>query len=69
MFLVGEESSTLESLQFDLATMEVATKKFSLENRIGEGGFGDVYKVIECNYKNICKCLFCFYLFVLFYLT
>lgn len=42
----GEESSTLESLQFDLATMEVATKKFSLENRIGEGGFGDVYKGI-----------------------
>ncbi|KAK7357543.1 hypothetical protein VNO80_16832 [Phaseolus coccineus] len=42
----GEESSTLESLQFDLATMEVATKKFSHENRIGEGGFGDVYKGI-----------------------
>jgi len=45
--LVGEESSTLESLHFDLATMEVATKKFSHENRIGEGGFGDVYKVIK----------------------
>ncbi|XP_022641394.1 cysteine-rich receptor-like protein kinase 10 isoform X2 [Vigna radiata var. radiata] len=42
----GEESSTLESLQFDLATVEVATKKFSHENRIGEGGFGDVYKGI-----------------------
>jgi len=27
--------------------MEVATKKFSHENRIGEGGFGDVYKVIK----------------------
>ncbi|QCE08399.1 serine/threonine-protein kinase PBS1 [Vigna unguiculata] len=44
--LVGEESSTLESLQFDLAIIEVATKKFSHENRIGEGGFGDVYKGI-----------------------
>ncbi|XP_047154509.1 cysteine-rich receptor-like protein kinase 10 [Vigna umbellata] len=42
----GEESSTLESLHFDLATIEVATKKFSHENRIGEGGFGDVYKGI-----------------------
>ncbi|XP_028221450.1 cysteine-rich receptor-like protein kinase 25 isoform X3 [Glycine soja] len=40
----GEESATLESLQFGLVTIEAATNKFSYEKRIGEGGFGVVYK-------------------------
>lgn len=43
--LVGNEYTTLESLQFDLVTIEAATNKFSPENRIGRGGFGEVYKV------------------------
>ena len=30
---------------FDLATVKSATKNFSLENMIGKGGFGPVYKV------------------------
>ncbi|KAK9936145.1 hypothetical protein M0R45_013005 [Rubus argutus] len=40
----GNEISTLESLQFDLATIEAATNQFSVNNRLGEGGFGVVYK-------------------------
>lgn len=40
----GNESATLESLQFNLATIEAATKKFSFENKIGKGGFGEVFK-------------------------
>nr|KYP75093.1 Cysteine-rich receptor-like protein kinase 25 [Cajanus cajan] len=40
----GEESSILEGLQFDLATIKVATNNFSHENKIGKGGFGEVYK-------------------------
>ncbi|KAK7308808.1 hypothetical protein RJT34_05057 [Clitoria ternatea] len=40
----GEELNTLESLQFSLATIEVATNKFSPGNKIGRGGFGVVYK-------------------------
>ncbi|KAL5579021.1 hypothetical protein UlMin_011463 [Ulmus minor] len=36
--------STIESLQFDLATIEAATNKFSVDNKLGEGGFGEVYK-------------------------
>ncbi|KAL2324344.1 hypothetical protein Fmac_023402 [Flemingia macrophylla] len=42
----GEESSILEGLQFDLATIKVATNNFSQENKIGQGGFGEVYKGI-----------------------
>ncbi|CAI9771905.1 unnamed protein product [Fraxinus pennsylvanica] len=37
----GEE---VESHRFDLATIAAATKFFSLPNKIGEGGFGNVYK-------------------------
>jgi hypothetical protein len=32
-------------LQFDLATIEAATNHFSDDNKLGEGGFGAVYKV------------------------
>ncbi|WVZ08729.1 hypothetical protein V8G54_022075 [Vigna mungo] len=42
---VGNESLTLEPLQFNLATLKAATNNFSDENRIGKGGFGEVYKV------------------------
>ncbi|XP_020216964.1 cysteine-rich receptor-like protein kinase 10 [Cajanus cajan] len=36
--------STVESLQFDFGTIEAATNKFSVDNKLGEGGFGEVYK-------------------------
>ncbi|XP_060173296.1 cysteine-rich receptor-like protein kinase 25 [Lycium barbarum] len=35
---------TTESLQYDFSTIEAATNCFSMENKIGVGGFGDVYK-------------------------
>lgn len=41
-YLGGEEIS---SLQFDLSTLTIATKNFSDDNKLGEGGFGQVYKV------------------------
>ena len=40
----GEEN--LELPLFDLATISTATNNFSIENKIGEGGFGPVYRVI-----------------------
>ncbi|KAL9317372.1 hypothetical protein ACSQ67_013889 [Phaseolus vulgaris] len=43
---VGAESSILEGLQFDLATIKLATDNFSNESEIGKGGFGEVYKGI-----------------------
>ncbi|KAI3710409.1 hypothetical protein L2E82_40189 [Cichorium intybus] len=38
------EIGTVSSLQFDLATIEATTNNFSIENKIGQGGFGSVYK-------------------------
>ncbi|XP_030456849.1 cysteine-rich receptor-like protein kinase 25 [Syzygium oleosum] len=39
-----KQISELNSLQFDLRTIEAATNKFSNNNKLGEGGFGPVYK-------------------------
>ncbi|KAM3239251.1 hypothetical protein P3L10_014285 [Capsicum annuum] len=40
----ADEISTVESLQYHLNTIRAATSNFSSENKIGEGGFGVVYK-------------------------
>ncbi|GLT64226.1 hypothetical protein SLA2020_367320 [Shorea laevis] len=39
-----DEISSTESLQFDFSTIKVATDNFSAANKLGEGGFGAVYK-------------------------
>ncbi|KAK7357536.1 hypothetical protein VNO80_16825 [Phaseolus coccineus] len=49
----GEESSILEGLQFDLATIKLATDNFSNESEIGKGGFGEVYKGILSDGRHI----------------
>ncbi|KAM3701783.1 hypothetical protein ACJW30_05G200600 [Castanea mollissima] len=45
--------TTIESLQFDLATIQAATNKFSEDNKLGGGGFGEVYKGILLNRQEI----------------
>ncbi|GJZ35187.1 kinase RLK-Pelle-DLSV family protein [Tanacetum coccineum] len=35
---------TTESLQYDFGTVQVATNDFSVDNKLGQGGFGAVYK-------------------------
>ncbi|KAF8029662.1 hypothetical protein BT93_E2172 [Corymbia citriodora subsp. variegata] len=40
----AKELTTVESLQFDLAIIQVATNYFSHENKLGEGGFGEVFQ-------------------------
>lgn len=41
-----DEMITAESLQVDFSTIRAATDDFSEENKLGQGGFGSVYKVI-----------------------
>ena len=43
--VVEDEMVTVESLQFDFSTLEAATNNFSADNKLGEGGFGGVFKV------------------------
>ncbi|KRG91208.1 hypothetical protein GLYMA_20G139900v4 [Glycine max] len=50
---VVDDLTDVESLQFDLATIEAATNGFSDENKIGQGGFGVVYKGILPNRQEI----------------
>ncbi|KAL4562469.1 hypothetical protein LXL04_034674 [Taraxacum kok-saghyz] len=44
---------TEDSLQFELRAIEAATNNFSLDNKIGEGGFGGVYKGVLGNGQEI----------------
>ncbi|WOG85276.1 hypothetical protein DCAR_0104464 [Daucus carota subsp. sativus] len=39
-----EDIGSAESLQYDFGTIEVATNYFSESNKLGQGGFGAVYK-------------------------
>ncbi|OIT35706.1 cysteine-rich receptor-like protein kinase 10 [Nicotiana attenuata] len=47
------EISTAESLQYQFTTIQAATTNFSADNKIGEGGFGVVYKGILPNGQEI----------------
>ena len=40
-----EDSKTDELAQFEFATIKFATNNFSDANKLGQGGFGIVYKV------------------------
>ncbi|OAY58168.1 putative receptor-like protein kinase At4g00960 [Manihot esculenta] len=42
--IVDSEIEDAESLQFDFGTVRTATNDFSEENKLGQGGFGAVYK-------------------------
>ncbi|XP_062105858.1 cysteine-rich receptor-like protein kinase 26 isoform X2 [Humulus lupulus] len=48
-----EETTTVESLQYSFETMKLATDNFSEKNKLGEGGFGIVYKGRLSNGQNI----------------
>ncbi|CAL5419414.1 unnamed protein product [Camellia sinensis] len=41
---VTDEISGVESLQYDFSTIKYATDNFSDSNKLGQGGFGPVYK-------------------------
>lgn len=49
----GENFADAESLQYELVTLKSATNYFSHQNKLGEGGFGGVYKGKLTNGKEI----------------
>ncbi|KAH7837551.1 hypothetical protein Vadar_015086 [Vaccinium darrowii] len=50
---VGDDISAVQSLQYDLGTIQAATNNFSDGNKIGEGGFGPVYKGLLPNGQEV----------------
>ncbi|CAH8272973.1 unnamed protein product [Arabidopsis lyrata] len=42
-----------QSLQFDFMTLEAATDKFSRNNKLGQGGFGEIFKGILPNQTEV----------------
>lgn len=45
--------SAEDDLQFDFGSIRGATNDFSESNKLGQGGFGAVYRVIQ--YQNQCN--------------
>ena len=45
MFLLQYDSDGQSMLRFDLGMILIATDEFSAGNKLGQGGFGSVYKV------------------------
>ncbi|RXH92017.1 hypothetical protein DVH24_021040 [Malus domestica] len=45
--LGGDEILNTEALQFDFGSIRTATNNFSEENKLGRGGFGAVYRVMN----------------------
>lgn len=45
-----DELMSVDSLEFDLNSIRVATDNFSDTNKLGQGGFGAVYKVVKTRY-------------------
>jgi hypothetical protein len=42
---IAGDMESIESLFFDISTLRAATGNFAESNKLGEGGFGAVYKV------------------------
>lgn len=64
----NKENEDIDIPIFDLSTIANATNNFCIDNKLGEGGFGPVYKVINMisyNYLFIS----CHWIYYLLYIT
>ncbi|KMT04041.1 hypothetical protein BVRB_8g186390 isoform D [Beta vulgaris subsp. vulgaris] len=53
----ADEIETVESLKFDLTTIRKATNDFAADKKLGEGGFGEVYKRVHGSRIYSCRLL------------
>jgi hypothetical protein len=43
----AEDMETVDSMMIDVSTLRAATRDFDESNKLGEGGFGAVYKALH----------------------
>lgn len=55
---VDECGGRTDTQFFDLSTIIAATNNFLFSNKLGQGGFGAVYKVLNLNQLYLRYCLF-----------
>lgn len=55
----NNESEDIDIPIFDLSTIANATDNFSVDNKLGQGGFGPVYKVWSSYFFFILTCHWC----------
>lgn len=48
-----EDIQSIDSLIIDISTLRAATENFDEANKLGEGGFGSVYKVPLIHYIDL----------------
>jgi hypothetical protein len=52
LFLIGLEGIEIQTVSFTLKQIKAATDNFDPANKIGEGGFGPVYKVFSRYFRS-----------------
>ena len=60
-----DEIKPIDSLQFNFNTIRLATNNFNIANKLGQGGFGSVYKVNNfiVMLKTVSKCVYIYDLY------
>jgi hypothetical protein len=53
----ADDITTVGYLQFDIKDIEAATSNFLASNKIGQGGFGEVYKAFSPQLLLSCICV------------
>lgn len=48
----ADDVDSVDSMLMDISTLRAATGDFAESNKLGEGGFGAVYKVLKKEKKN-----------------